>query len=285
MLKLKRPAYAYAQTLTLCCNGITGNNELLRKVNDASSHLELNVYSYENSASTEELYTINPLQINGVADPIIFMELKKSDLIKLYSIYFVGQTKPARKIYDELMASANEKCPFCGGIGRPRNLDHYLPKAYFPQFAIAPLNLVPSCRDCNMDGKGEDFAIVASEQILHPYLDNERYYNEQWIFARYLPGVEGEPAAIEYFVSPPNEWTELQKKRVIKHFNDFNLSLRYSKEASARLVTLLEQFDSLIKIPLDKETSKNVIFQTVIDKSPFINHWERVMCLALIRDL
>lgn len=285
MLKLKRPVYAYDQTLTLCCNGITGNNELLRKVNDASSDLEMHVHSYENSASTEELYTINPLQINGVADPIIFMELKKSDFIKLYSIYFVGQKKPAREIYDVLMASANEKCPFCGGIGRPRNLDHYLPKAYFPQFAIAPLNLVPSCRDCNMDGKGDDFATAPGEQILHPYLDHDRYYNEQWIFARYLPNIEGEPAAIEYFVSPPNEWTASQKERVVKHFNDFNLSLRYSKEASARLVTLLAQFESLLNIPLDKETSKTVIFQTIIDNTLFVNHWERVMCLALIRDL
>lgn len=76
-----------------------------------------------------------------------------------------------------------------------------------------------------------------------------------------------------------------KKNRVVKHFNDFNLSLRYSKEASARLVTLLAQFESLLNIPLDKETSKTVIFQTIIDNALFVNHWERVMCLALIRDL
>lgn len=285
MFKLKRPIYTYGNALTLCCNGITGNNVLLEKVHNASADLELQVSAYENSALTEELFTIQPINIDGVADPIILNDLKKSDFIKLYNNYLVGITKPARVIYDVLMSSANEKCPFCGGIGRPRNLDHYLPKAYFPQFAIAPLNLVPSCRDCNMDGKGENFAILASEQILHPYLDNDRYFNEQWIFARYLAGAQGEPGVIEYFVSPPDEWDANQKERVIKHFNDFNLSLRYSKEASARLGTLLSQYNGLLQIPLDKETSKQIIFQTVIDNAPFFNHWERVMCLALLRDL
>ncbi|MEY7582969.1 HNH endonuclease, partial [Klebsiella quasipneumoniae] len=266
-------------------NGITGNNDLLEKFHKASTDLELQVSSYENSALTEELFTIQPIKMDGVADPVILKGLKKSDFIKLYTLYLVGMTKPAREIYDVLMASANERCPFCGGIGRPRNLDHYLPKAYFPQFAIAPMNLVPSCRDCNMDGKGEDFATSAGEQILHPYLDNDRYFNDQWIFARYLAGAQGEPGVIEYFVSPPVEWDANQKERVIKHFNDFNLSLRYSKEASARLGTLLSQYDGLLKITLDKETSKQIIFQTVIDNAAFINHWERVMCLALMRDL
>jgi hypothetical protein len=82
--------------------------------------------------------------------------------------YFVPEEKPARTIYDSLLNSAKEKCPFCGGIGTPRNLDHFLPKAHFPQFSVLPRNLIPACRDCNMDGKGHAFATNAEDQIILP---------------------------------------------------------------------------------------------------------------------
>ncbi|MCL6744185.1 HNH endonuclease signature motif containing protein [Kosakonia sp. R1.Fl] len=285
MLKLKQPAYTYADMLTRCREGITGNPGLLLKVNEAIADLQTLAASYRASVSTGELYTIQPLQKKDEEDPIVVGRLTKSDFVKLYSNYVVGKKKPARDIYDALMTAANEKCPFCGGIGRPRNLDHYLPKAHYPQFSILPINLVPACRDCNMDGKGEAFAKNEAEQIIHPYLDDSRYYDEQWISARYLVGTNDEPGVIEYFVSPPADWDDAHKQRVEKHFNDFYLSLRYSKEAGARLVVLLALYSSVLQLSGDKNAAKDLIFQTIINKSPFVNHWERVMCLALMSDL
>ncbi|MBS6003063.1 MAG: HNH endonuclease [Citrobacter sp.] len=285
MLKLKQPNYPYDHTLALCCNGITGNKELLQKVNDGATDLKAGADVYEVSASTGELYTIKPLQNQDEDDPEIIKKLKKSDMIKLYSNYFAGKGKPARIVYDALMVAADDKCPFCGGIGRPRNLDHFLPKAHFPQFSIVPINLVPSCRDCNMDGKGESVATTEAEQLIHPYLDDNRFFNEQWISARYVSGRNNEPGVVEYFVSPPEHWKDAHKKRVINHFNDFDLALRYSKEAGPRSALLLAQFQALVNLPVEKNTAKEIIFQTIIDNSPFVNHWERVMCIAMMSEL
>ena len=285
MLKLKQPAYTYADMLTSCRTGITGNPGLLLKVNEAITELQTLAASYSASALIGELYTIQPLQNQDEENPIVVGRLKKSDFIKLYKNYVVEKKKPARNIYDALMTAANDKCPFCGGIGRPRNLDHYLPKAHYPQFSILPFNLVPACRDCNMDGKGDAFARNEAEQIIHPYLDNSRYYDEQWISARYLVGKNDEPGVIEYFVSPPADWDDEHKQRVEKHFNDFDLSLRYSKEAGVRLVILLAQYNSLLSLIEDKNVAKDIIFQETIDNLSFVNHWERVMCLALMSDL
>ncbi|EFN5931998.1 HNH endonuclease, partial [Escherichia coli] len=36
---------------------------------------------------------------------------------------------------------------------------------------------------------------------------------------------------------------------------------------------------------VDKNAAKYLIFQTIINNSPFVNHWERIMCLALMSDL
>jgi len=208
--------------------------------------------------------------------------MKKSDLIKLYNSYFVKDNKPGRIVYDQLMVSANDMCPFCGGIGRPRNLDHYLPKAHYPQLSILPLNLIPACRDCNMDGKGENFASTEEEQVIQPYLDDNRYFNEQWIFANYIEATIDEPAAIQYFVQPPQHWEDSHKRRVEKHFHDFNLALRFAKEAGARLVTLIPQIEGLTNFGLNGEDIKNTLIRPAIRSTLFINHWERVMLLALL---
>ncbi len=285
MLKLKPPAYTCEHALESCRQGITGNDELLQRLNSDGHLLYANALGYLAAATTGELYTIPSTPNRRGCDPLVLGQLRKSELLKLYNTYFVQQGKPGRIIYDALMAAANEKCPFCGGIGRPRNLDHYLPRAYYPQFSILPVNLVPSCRDCNMEGKGENFAADESEQVLQPYLDNERYFNEQWIFARYLAGTDGEPGVIEYFVQPPEYWSNTQKQRVEKHFNDFSLGLRFSKEAAARLVTYLAQIQALLELPLPLVAVKSTILQPAINAAPFVNHWERIMCLALMNDL
>lgn len=285
MLRLDSPTCTYEQAIDSCCQGITGNAKLLRKVDDNIDLLKDSADGYMVSASKGELYTIPSITDNGNVDPIVIGQLKKSDLLKLYSTYFVDRDKPGRNIYNSLMAAVNDKCPYCGGIGLPRNLDHYLPKARYPQFSILPLNLVPSCRDCNMDGKGDDFATHEEEQVLHPYLDNDRYFQEQWIFARYIPGLGCEPGVIEYFVQPPQHWHHVHKSRVKKHFDDFCLGLRFSKEAGPRLVTFLAQIQELTRLNLQIDAAKSVILQPVIDAAPFLNHWERVMCLALMSQL
>ena len=282
MLRLDMPPYNYSEVLEYCRNGITGDTDLLKKLNDNYVLLENVEACYVKSASIGELYTIHVTQNNQKDDPIVIGDLKKSDLIKLYSTYFAKTGKPARIIYDAMMAAAKEKCPFCGGIGRPRNLDHFLPKAHDPQFSVLPLNLVPSCRDCNMDGKGSDFATKEDDQVLHPYLDQQLFFSEQWVFARYLPGVGQEPGAIEYFVDPPAYWSNAQKRRVEKHFNDFDLGVRFSKEAGPRLLTYLEQMRSVMRYDVSIEEAKESILQPVIDTQPVVNHWDRVMCSTLM---
>lgn len=285
MLRLCQPIYTYEQTLESCRQGITGNDNLLEIFNNAGHLLLESSRGYLAAAATGTLYTILPTVHERGDDPVVLEQFRKSQLLILYSTYFVKQEKPARVIYDALMSAANDKCPFCGGLGRPRNLDHYLPKAHYPQFSVLPVNLVPSCRDCNMDGKGEDYATNESEQVLQPYLDHDCFFNEQWIYARYITNTIYEPGVIEYFVQPPEHWSDAQKRRVEKHFVDFSLGLRYSKEAGVRLITYLAQIQTLQQLPLDLAVAKSIILQPAINTARFINHWERVMCLALMNDL
>lgn len=286
MIKLKFPNYSYTQSIDVCQEGITGNPDLLNKIINNKTQLSEVEIIYSTSASTGELYNINPLLHNKEDDPAVIGNLKKSDLLSLYNNYFSKQNKPARSIYDSIMIAADEKCPYCGGIGRPRNLDHYLPKAFYPQFSVLPINLIPSCRDCNMDGKGSDYFKIKDEQVLQPYLDSKTFFEIQWIFAKYIKSKDNnEPGMIDFFTNPPNEWSAENKSRVNNHFKQFDLRLRYSKEAAPRLVTYLSQIKRLTEVGLSLIMAKETILKPVIESSPFVNHWERVMCLTLINEL
>jgi hypothetical protein len=285
MLRLKLPIFSFNDSFEQCRLGITGNSELLDKMDKEGNLLNGLANSYIKAATEGRLYSLVALSSKPGSDPIVIGSFTKGDLLKLYSLYFSNKNKPGRALYDALFTAANEKCPFCGGIGRPRNLDHFLPQAYYPQFSILPINLVPSCRDCNMDNKIDNYATTESEQIIHPYIDNDRFFNDQWIYARYKVDNEDEPGYIEYFVQTPDYWDCSLKERAFKHFKDFDLGLRFSKEASARIITYLAQIHNLLQISLSLDDAKKTILEPAINSSPFVNHWERVMCLALMKDL
>ncbi len=285
MMRLSKPKYSFKKTIEACKAGITGNPSLRDKLLASASDLEALEVQYLDLADIGRLYMIPPINTDGNKDPRVICILNKSHLVQIYDQYFVPKSKPAGKIYNALLNAAKEKCPFCGGIGTPRNLDHFLPKAHFPQFAVLPLNLVPVCRDCNMDGKGHAFATNAEDQIIHPYADDGRFFLEQWIFATYHEGNGAKPGEFEYYTLPPDNWSAVDKARVKNHFKDFNLAKRYGTKAGQRLGTELLQIKNMKQIGFDREIIKSILLQPGVDAAPFANHWQMGMYQALMHTI
>ena len=70
----------------------------------------------------------------------------------------------------KLYSLVPERCPICDkkwGFD-DKNLDHILPKSLFPQLAITPYNLVPTCSICN-DRKNDDYGKDVSTGVFNPY--------------------------------------------------------------------------------------------------------------------
>lgn len=283
MKKLVSPKYVFEEVLNTCAEGMKQVN-VKAKFQAAIPQFVASGSLYEQLGSNGVLFSYPQIKnIKGAT--IVIPPLTKTKLVNLYENNLRNKDKPARNVYEDLLASSNEKCPFCGDIGHSRNLDHFLPLAHYPQFSVMPINLIPACRDCNMGEKGDDFAIQAADQILHPYLDKDAFFNEKWVYARYINEDDGE---IEYFVQPPDDWDEVDKQRVIKHFNDFDLARRYGIEAGKHLSELVDQRNSFYsvmrkKIPIEELTEDyvEVTFTSVIKKSLFVNHWKSVMYRAL----
>lgn len=281
MMRLREPQFSFEQTLDACFSGITGNAALLEKLELDKERLLAEEGRYVLAASTTGLHTIDSINRSD-GDPVVVGDITKSELVKIYDQYFVPEDKPARRVYEAILNAAKDDCPFCGGIGTPRNLDHFLPKAHFPGFSVLPKNLVPACRDCNMDGKAHDFATRAEDQIIQPYVDHERFFSQQWIFAVYRPRTGVEPGYFDYFVRAPEVWEAVDKERVLNHFNIFGLAKRYATRAAQHSGALLGQIEAMRGRGQSAEEISAVLLEPGVNAAPFLNHWQRGMYQAMM---
>lgn len=271
---------SHADVIQDCCDGIIKNTDLKERLKSAKFIMSNSFDDYSNKAILQELYSIEGYSISKDIDPTVISKLLHSELTYIYTNFFAKIGKPARQVYDKIMVNAKGKCPYCG-IGSPIELDHYLPKSKFPQFSIFPLNLVPSCERCNKSGKANSFAKNKNEQILHPYLDNDFYYNECWISA-VVESYGDRDIVINYHIKPPISWDKISKDRVETHFNTFKLKERYSISAGEELSTLIPQIASMKMRGNSVNDVCEVLLNPVIDtRNISKNHWKRVMYIAV----
>ncbi len=231
MRAIIKPTHDALTVYQQCINSIS-DNDLRHRLNQITNSISTAARDYEQKATSQLLYTIASNARHN--DEIALGGVTKGELRNIYSSHMVVRTKPARSVYDSLLSLApSGRCPFCG-CGYATTLDHYLPKAKYPQFSVLPLNLVPACKDCNKDKLATD-STTAEDQSLHPYFDHENFTNQQWLYAEVI---QTAPASIRFFVSAPDSWDEISEARVQCHFNDFDLAYRYSIEASNQLACL-----------------------------------------------
>lgn len=291
MKKLDLPNISFNDMLVKCSDG-------MEQVNVRNNFISmfptfyLKEQQYQALSSAGNLYSypkVNPLT-NTTS---VVGHLTKRKLINLYENNLLNKDKPARDYYDSLLLSSGERCPFCGDIGHTKNLDHFLPKAHFPEFSVMPLNLVPSCRDCNMGEKGEAYATVEDDQAIHPYVDKRIFYQEQWVYAEYIDEDDG---AVVYYVQCPGHWSQEEKNRAKYHFKSLDLASRYSLEAGKHLSEVIDQkkglentliriyqkFNSTVSEGELKDEFTISYLQPILDSDLFVNHWKKIMyqCLA-----
>ncbi len=277
MKKLPLPGVDFSTALDVTISGI-GCEAVRDKYTTAFSDREAIEINYRDNAEAATLYA-RPKVTTTDDDPFVLGALRKSDLIKLYTQYFVPERKPARRLYEAIKVTANGKCPLCGGVGHVRTLDHYLPKANFPLYSIMPTNLVPCCRDCNSE-KLNAFAEVRGDQTLHPYFDHDRFFVDKWIYARVI---RTSPPVLEYYVEPPYDWEEDDKSRVMSHFNEYRLQEKFSVEAAADLPETIQTRRTIMSAVSPQDFSRYLNEKGRTTTLP-VNNWRRVMFAALAAD-
>lgn len=90
----------------------------------------------------------------------------RPELQKLYS-----SPPQSLKFIKSLREDTGGACPVCGGFGTG-TLDHYLPKADFPEFSFLSCNLIPACYRCNLGKRSKVRGDAADQRPVHAYFDS-----------------------------------------------------------------------------------------------------------------
>lgn len=231
MKRLPLPDLDFFEVYEACVGEVMNADISNRFINVVDDLLAL-AKEYQARAVESELHLYKASKW-GNGDQIVIGGLTKTDLNDLYSTYMVPAKRPARVYYDKLLNSAPlSKCPLCG-FGHVSTLDHFMSKAYYPYFAVLPINLVPACADCNT--KKASSELMEHTQSSHPYFESPEIENETWLFA-YV--VETSPVTASFSANPPQHWSEKLCRRIKNHFFDLGLASRFAIEAASELAAL-----------------------------------------------
>lgn len=220
MKRLPIPTHSAQDILALCIDSIR-DAELTHRLRQTLGHINLAESTYFTRGPRYELHTILPTE--GIATYVTTKEMER-----VYKDTFVRSVN-TRHIYGALKsAPINDICPLCSQR-TVSTLDHYLPKSAHPSLAITPINLVPSCIECNKTKlalQAED----AEGQTFHPYFEDAD--EGRWLYAEVK---ETSPAALVFFPAPPDNWPTLKQQRIVNHFNTYKLAALYASHSAVEL--------------------------------------------------
>jgi hypothetical protein len=199
----------------------------------------------------------------------------KKEMEDVYTKRMVKKNGPGRAIYDKLMSSPRHgQCPLCGQR-MVSTLDHYLPKAYYPALVVTPINLIPSCSDCNR-AKLDDVAATAEEQTLHPYFDSVE--SDVWLFATIRESI---PAFATFSVRTSARWTTLKDKRVRHHFKVLKLAALYASHAAVEMRAIQQRLAQLLIAGGPTEVKKHLQSEAQSRCNVRKNSWVGALYTAL----
>lgn len=217
---------------TLCISRVR-DGTLRARLRAVRQEIENAAVTYDDRAQLALLHLIP--SANGVGN------ITAEEMVKVYTGRMVGKDAPGRAVYDRLISGApHERCPLCG-VGTVSSLDHFLPKASFPVFAVTPNNLVPSCSWCQ-ENKREYFPQANSKQLIHPYFDD--FEEVQWLHARVI---ETTPAAFEFFASLPEGWNVATRERLEAHLTQLRLYRLFASNSASRLCEIRARLGVLLQ--------------------------------------
>jgi hypothetical protein len=276
MKRIDAPTCSVSDLFDECVQGIS--NPDLRDRLTAQKGLVEDANADYITHSQDQTWCHLPKASHANPEQVIVGDLKKNELVELYTKGMVGSTGAARTKYDQIKLLARDECPYCGGCGELVDeegigtLDHFLPKARFPVFSILPANLVPACTTCN-NGMGSSFPTDPNHQPLHPYFDASHFFEEKWTTVTVLEEV---PVVVSFDIKLPPNWNDKDKQRVSHHFECCKLRGRYRAKVASDLSTLIDQRRTVHR-DLPPKAFREILRVVADNVALPINGWKRTL--------
>lgn len=154
-------------------------------------------------------------------------------LIDGYDNRTVAIKRRLSKMIESLPAADADLCPYCSLDTNP-DLDHFLPKAVFPEFSLYARNLVPICTPCNRKKlnaiklKGTDARL-----FLHPSAEpsgNTKVLEADLSF-------QEDMMTVTYRIEDDGALSNAELELVERHYQRLELGDRYSRRARSHMAS------------------------------------------------
>lgn len=214
-----------------------------------------------------------PHQIDQFTFSKLPEDVSSAEIRKVYDEKFAKSDTVGRTYYDAIMAQVKRGiCPICG-IRLASTLDHYLPKAKVPTLSVTPSNLIPACRDCNMDKKTDMF-LAPDATPVHLYYD--RLPEGPWLHVRI-----GDNLEITYFISCPDSWEKSLKGRVERHLDVYNMYGLYSAHAATEIEDKKRMWKKLINLGMEQDVLDDISEMRHSAEAHDLNSWKSALYRGL----
>jgi 5-methylcytosine-specific restriction endonuclease McrA len=189
-------------------------------------------------------------------------------------------TKPLDRLLSDILQivpqSCSTLCQYCL-IGEVDDVDHYVPKSAFPEFAVLPRNLVPVCPKCNRL-KGEAWVTNGARDIFSLYYEETPALPYLAVTVNFVGLAR---ASIKFSLEHRPPMSLAQFNRVGRHFTVLNLIDRYKRAAVEQLAEFLTSARAIV--PQDRARVASFL-QTVgadLAARHGINYWKAILAIEL----
>lgn len=268
MRKLDKPNYSPEIVFRTCISRVR-NPDLKKKLEKCEDEVIATTKEFEIKVVSATLHTI------ATSDNVAGVVTSK-EMIKVYTNRMVPQKSPGWVYYNKLISSPlHGRCPLCAQR-IVSTLDHHLPKSQYPSLVVSPINLVPSCQDCNKN-KTDTVPMKSTEETLHPYFDDVE--KDVWLKCIIIKTT---PPSLSFYADPPLKWDESLSARVKHHFTVLKLTDLYTSHASEELVSIYFSLNQIHDAGGRRNEIKKHLTDTASSKaSVYNNSWQTAMYTTL----
>jgi hypothetical protein len=203
----------------------------------------------------------------------------KADLLKLYKY----KSKSIQKFKKNVTTTATNRvistCQNCT-INEINSFDHIVPKDEFPEFAVNPKNLFPSCTVCN-GHKSTIWRAHGVSLFLNLYLDD--LPEVQYLFAELI--FEGGVFTARFTIENENNISPDKFTLINNHYTKLHLPQRFRENSHDTIYEVTKEINNY-KDKMSREVLLATIRESILKDKGYYgrNHWRSVLKEALINN-
>ncbi|MDM9628480.1 hypothetical protein QTL95_21520 [Rhizobium sp. S152] len=202
---------------------------------------------------------------------------EKDALIDAFENRTAGMNRLLAAMTSSLPSRHADLCPYCTLDSNP-DLDHYLPKEEFPEFALHGRNLIYICATCNRKKSKFYKAAPGGERLfIHPAFEPTSLQSVLSVTLKY----RHRAVAAKYEIDINASISEAEKDQLKRHFNRLGLSQRYGTRAQNSLTALKEDLaqhdEATVRRTLDHKIQGSLVGEP-------INGWYTALYRAVDAD-